>query len=629
VIPYDRRRFAMLNQQFEKIKDDLPESYNPYPAAEDREFWDNVSYDIKTEYIKEAEFYMTKDYSVLPATLFMEFYRNGNRNHYQKPYAERRKALNVAILAELMENKGRFIDFMIDMIWMMCEETTWIIPAHNNVGGYKHSRLPLCDLDRPIIDLMAADTGAAIAIALHYFKDKFDKATPQISRRAEYELDRRLIRAYRDHTDYWWMGFMGDESEQLNNWNPWINSNILIVLLLSEYNTRDKSFILDKITQSLDAYLKCYPEDGGCDEGPGYWGRAGASLFDCIEILHEYSNGRIDIFSEQKIKNMCDFIHRAHISDGYFVNFADAPPRATFNPALTYRFGKWTGSETAMAFGVDTLYGDINRIQLGRFGINRVIREFMVTEEMRSYNKHFKHEESVFLEDIEVAYLRTQTPHGELFIAAKGGDNLENHNHNDVGSFMIFGASQPMIVDAGALEYTKKTFSPQRYEIWTNCSLWHNLPEINGAKQICGHEYMADNVLFTETETSSVFSLDIQKAYQPSAGAVRWTRLFKLDRTSDEISITEDFVLNKKTKDIRISLITNPRPEIEDSRITLQSGDKRMLIEVDDELNISVEEIPIEQEHMQKYWGENLFRVSLWAKNTVSKGTYTNRFRLI
>ncbi|MDX1357475.1 MAG: heparinase II/III family protein [Clostridia bacterium] len=619
----------MLTQQLEKIKNNLPELYEPYPKSDDRGFWDNTPSSIKTAYISEAEEYLRGDFPILKATTFMEFHRTGNRSNYQRQYSIRRKALNVAILAELFENNGRFIDFMVDLIWMMCEETTWIIPAHNNIGGYKHIRFPLPDFDRPIIDLMSGDTGAAIATALYYFRDKFDEITPQISRRADYELDRRIIQEYRNHTDYWWMGFMGDRIEQLNNWNPWINSNILIVLLFSKTNIHDKYYILHKITESLDAYIKGYPEDGGCDEGPGYWGRAGASLFDCTEILHEYSKGGIDIYSEPKIKNMCDFIHRAHISDGYFVNFADAAPRAHFDPALTYRFGKQVKSESAMAFGKAVISGEFNRIQLGRFGLNRPLRELMVLEEIKAYKGEFKHRESVYLKDIEVAYLRAETKNGELYLAAKGGNNLENHNHNDVGSFMIFGHGEPMVVDAGSMDYTKKTFSPQRYEIWTNCSLWHNLPEINGARQICGREYMAENVSFYDKGSSSVFSLDIQKAYHPSAGATRWTRTFEMDRENEEINITESFLLNEETTDIRISLITNPRPVISGSRIMLESGDKKLMISVDEGLEASYEEIALDDDKIRKDWGHNLYRISLKAKAPVKEGKYITKFKLV
>ena len=42
--------------------------------------------------------------------------------------------------------------------------------------------------------------------------------------------------------------------------------------------------------------------------------------------------------------------------------------------------------------------------------------------------------------------------------------------------------------------YTQKTFSPQRYEIWTMQSAWHNLPTFDGVMQEAGAQYAASDV---------------------------------------------------------------------------------------------------------------------------------------
>ena len=52
-------------------------------------------------------------------------------------------------------------------------------------------------------------------------------------------------------------------------------------------------------------------------------------------------------------------------------------------------------------------------------------------------------------------------------LAVKAGNNDDSHNHNDVGSFILFKQGAPFIIDIGVETYSKKTFSPERYEIWT------------------------------------------------------------------------------------------------------------------------------------------------------------------
>lgn len=619
----------MLKEQLEKLKNVLPESYNPFPLIDDRTFWESVPKSYKDSIIKEANIYLAMDMPVLNASVFMEFHRTGNRNNYQKVYNLRRYALNLSVMAELFENKGRYIDFMIDIIWMMCEETSWIIPAHNSIGGYKHIRLPLPDFERPIIDLMAADTGASIATALYFFKNNFDEITPQISKRAENELDRRIIRAYRDHTDYWWMGFMGDRTEQLNNWNPWINSNVLLTLLLTEKNPYELYYILHKLVQSLDEYIHDYPEDGGCDEGPGYWGRAGASLFECLEILYEYSNGAINIFDMPKIKNMCRYISRAHIDGSYYVNFADAGPKAVTDPALIFRFGKFIGDKNSMAFGAQQHKSiDYSTIVLGRFGMNRPIRELAGADEINNFNTPYIPEKSVFLEDIEVTFLRADTDKGELFFAAKGGNNRENHNHNDVGTFIIYGDGIPFIIDTGNMVYTKKTFSPQRYEIWSNCSLWHNVPTVNGIKQQNGRDYKATNVLFNETQKLSTLTMDIQNAYPSDSGINRWTRSASMNSSSAIIEISDSFELDELSDKIYLNLMTHPKPEITETFVSLNSGGKKLVIEFSNNLSPEYEIVSLKDQFHKKNWGDTLYRLSFKVKEMVKSGNTHLKFKL-
>ena len=82
-----------------------------------------------------------------------------------------------------------------------------------------------------------------------------------------------------------------------------------------------------------------------------------------------------------------------------------------------------------------------------------------------------------------------------FYLAAKGGHNAESHNHNDVGNFIVYADGRPVLIDAGVGTYTAKTFSPQRYEIWTMQSAYHNLPTINGFLQKDGRQFRAENVV--------------------------------------------------------------------------------------------------------------------------------------
>ncbi|MBQ9691918.1 MAG: hypothetical protein IJV70_02030, partial [Clostridia bacterium] len=53
---------------------------------------------------------------------------------------------------------------------------------------------------------------------------------------------------------------------------------------------------------SLDNWTALYAPDGGCDEGPSYWGAAGASYFDCLELLYDLSGGKINVYGHPLVK---------------------------------------------------------------------------------------------------------------------------------------------------------------------------------------------------------------------------------------------------------------------------------------------------------------------------------------
>lgn len=99
----------------------------------------------------------------------------------------------------------------------------------------------------------------------------------------------------------------------------------------------------------------------------------------------------------------------------------------------------------------------------------------------------------------------------DLYVAAKGGHNAESHNHNDVGNFIVYADGSPLLIDIGVETYTAKTFSSNRYDIWTMQSQYHNLPTINGVQQKDGREYHDRMYIFQLPPNRSVFHLISQR----------------------------------------------------------------------------------------------------------------------
>lgn len=242
-------------------------------------------------YVSKAEKLLDEPYPQLCASVYMQFIRNGNRSNYEALYFRRREMLTIFAIAELYEGKGRFTDRIIDGMWFIMEESSWIIPAHNWSGKpVTGGVVSLPDTfstaddgdDMKHIDLFSAGTGGQMAWLWYVTAELLDKENPIIRTRLFSQLKQRILHPFYTCNHDWWMGTNGNA---LNNWTPWIISNVLTVIALCEDDDNLRRAGVEKCLVILDRYIAELPDDGGCDEGPGYWGVAGGSLFDCLEVL--------------------------------------------------------------------------------------------------------------------------------------------------------------------------------------------------------------------------------------------------------------------------------------------------------------------------------------------------------
>jgi hypothetical protein len=116
--------------------------------------------------------------------------RTGDRNEYQEVAREKRNTLATMLLAEIYENKGRFIDQIIDGVYSICEETWWGSPAHlpktKNFSG-------LMDVSQPFVELFGAETATYLSWVDYYLGDKLDSISPQIRKRIYAEVNYRIF----------------------------------------------------------------------------------------------------------------------------------------------------------------------------------------------------------------------------------------------------------------------------------------------------------------------------------------------------------------------------------------------------------------------------------------------------
>lgn len=586
-------------------------SWTPWPLYRDRAAWEVLAGDERRARLQVAEATLGKAWEAVPATLSLEFKRNGNRSRYESASFGRRKRLRDLAVAECMEGRGRFLDDVLNGVWLVCEESFWGVPAHL---GMQKSGTGLPDVEEPIVDLFASETGSLLAWVNWLLGDELKQASPLVPRRMEFEIERRILAPCRERNDFWWMGLDPHATSSVNNWNPWINSNWLTCALLLEPEAH-RAAVVYKILRSLDQFLDSYHDDGGCDEGPGYWNRAGGSLFDCLDLLHSASGGKIDVFANSLVQEIGRYIYRAHVAGHYYINFADAPAKVDLAAATTYAYGRRINDAKLRAQGAFALalqdWGDNEE------SMARDLRTLFLSDEMRRAEKQPPLVREAWLPGIEVLSARRREGSTDgLYLAAQGGHNAESHNHNDVGNFIVYAGGLPAIIDVGPEAYTAKTFSAQRYEIWTMRSAYHNCPLIHGIEQSAGREFEARAVDYQLSPTGPRLRMDLAAAYPKAAGVERWLREWFLDREKNIISVEDEWSLRSAGK-LELTLMAAAEPRAIDAAVTVK---ERVRIEFDPAWTPVIEAIDIADERLRHAWGERVWRIRLTQDNAASHG---------
>ncbi len=570
-----------------------------FPKTSDRESWGVLSSleekrPIVSAIIQKAEEVLPAPVPQLTASQFMEFVRNGNRSRYEADYFARRMNLSALVFAEGIEHKGRFIDKIIDYIWALLGEPTWCVPAHIYVGGEKrYVQDPLPTTEYEIVDLFAAETGVFMAMILEIMSDDLVAVSPSFVKRIKLEVIRRVIVPTESNLSrYGW-------SHGTNNWTPWICSNLLWAAntVFADDPSRFDAYVR-LLMPSVGHYYDAYPEDGCCDEGPGYWNLSPPKFFLFMEGLYRASDGAVSCFNELKFKKMCAYIVDAWVDRNKNVHFADNGGRHTLNTGLLRAMSERAGVPQGIALA-DMLDNCTTLFPKPHSAILPPLFDLFTKRrpDLSLPQRSFK------------VYPKTQqlfVKRNGLFIAIKGGHNHESHNHNDVGQFIIAKNGRFIVLDLGSATYDKKTFSKQRYENYPQSGLSHNPLVFNGIPQEAGNGHAS---LFEVDGDENAFTcrLEISGCYPASIGLLSYYRTLTYD--GHVLKVQDEWKASALLKPSMTLLHEMPEPSFNCA------------------LPKTTDPFPINDAWLQSNWGDMLYRTII-AASEATEGTVTLVFPL-
>ncbi len=573
----------------------------------DREEGFTLRPDYKEQAIAAGEALMDKTYPALTATCYLLFVREGDRGKYEAKYFERRQDLTTLLTAEAYENEGRFIDKILDLVWMILDESSWVIPAHvnPNPADRTHSLPYSYEGGRNYMDLFAGATGALLSWVYYLCRNRFDGISPVINRRLLSALEDRVIHPFICHPDeQMWMGLAGG---WMNNWCPWIVSNVLNVCALAFPDKEIWEKVVSYALVGLDRFTAIYEDDGACDEGPNYWGAACGALYNACLVLYDMTGGKINAFADPLLKNMGEFLPKAYICGGYYLNFSDAGPKVT--PAgWGADWARFCDSKLMKEFW-GCMAGDDGKMPSVDRGMP--YRGFRLLGMQPLPADNFRVAEKVFLSSLGLSALReTDESDKGLYISLKGHHNAASHNHLDVGNFVLFCDGDPIFIDAGVGQYTARTFNKERYTIWSMRSEYHNLPTVNGVDQKPGKHFAATEVSYNE-ETGAL-SMSLAKAYPEETGIGSFVRYAGIE---DGKAIVKDTLTSEKDGEVVFHLMCNTEPmNITENSFTIHGH----TVNFDPTLTVTVDCPDLtwpETERLPKNWDcQKIYRINLTAK---------------
>ena len=320
---------------------------------------------------------------------------------------------------------------------------------------------------------------------------------------------------------------------------------------------------------------------------------------------------------------MGEYIVRSYVGDGWVVNFADASAKGGGSAPLIYRYGQAVKSNLMQQFAAYLVSQQDSKEILKAntsFGtdIFRGLQTLLYAEDLAKVEAKLATPAYSWYPETEFCYM--SNPNG-FFVATKGGYNNESHNHNDAGTFALYINSTPMLIDAGVGTYTRQTFSSERYSIWTMQSDYHNLPKINGVPQSFGGEYKATNVKFDPKRMT--FSAELATAYPKEAQVASWNRSYKLNKK--ELQITDRFELTNAQAANQINFLTWGNVDLSTpGAIYITVNQEKIKLSYNAaQFTPQLETISLDDKRLSDVWGNEIYRLSLNAKEKTKSGAYT------
>lgn len=415
------------------------------------------------------------------------FRDTGDRQIFEQIYFKKRKRLTTFGLLTIVEpNQQTYQQQLEDIIWSICNEFTWCLPAHFDEDSQ----------EKDTIDLFAAETAFALSEIYFLTKSKLDRS---LGGRIKAEIEKRIFEPYRSGKAFAW-------ETATHNWAAVCAGSIGASALYLVEDRMELATILEKVSATLSCYLSGFKNDGACTEGYSYWQYGFGFYLYFADLLYQRTDAKVNLIEGKKIEQIAAFQQKCFLDDRFVVNFSDALPEAYPDLGFTHYLNK---HYPEIELPPETIANKKVIDHCGRWApAFRSLYWYDPKQQASDWQN-----KSYYLAEVGWLISRHFAKSGRFAFAAKAGNNDEPHNHNDIGQFILYGDGQVFVKDLGSGQYNQKYFGRERYQFICTGAQGHTIPIIENQLQKEGVNFKANVLMVEQSSQADLFQLDLSGAY--------------------------------------------------------------------------------------------------------------------
>ncbi len=532
--------------------------------ASDRKVWERAArLEGAPALLQKAENILKEEIAVIDDVLYYSAEQLGHSGKINQVQFRLVQNLEDMLLAECIENKGRFLSKIEAYIEAICTMKSWVNAGHDRAFGYAQYRNRY-----GLVDLYTANIVWAFIACDSCLGERLSENIRQMMRDSvktrALDIYERKLRGETDKplkgelVPLYWMDVFG-------NWIAVCAGAMTAGMLY--FGEDDKKALYIAVYEHCMAQYAKSLKNGYCAEGLSYWNYGFAHFIAGADAVARATGGVVDLYLQGDLCRAATFGLDFAMTTNDYPAIADCmfgEQPSSFN--LCY-YHMRCGQRTKLPADLLTGYHANFALCLLAWtpNLSGTMQERVDRNPLRS-----------MYDGYDVLVCRNEDATFGAYI--KGGTNQEPHNHNDLGAFAISVKGESVIADVGYTRYTNTTFEKERYQEEALSSFGHSVPVVSGCLQGPA-EFKCD--VFDETppfyvtilekhftEAQDELLLDLTSAYA-CPNLKRLTRKFTFCRKEKKVEILDCYAFDRPDT-VESAFLTFGCVKIEGNKLTVK-----------------------------------------------------------